>query len=468
MNIAFLHYHSRKGGVTTVIGQQIAALRDRHDCLMLQGEEGGVDFGIPRVVIDGLGYNNGESDESKAGDLADRIVAALRLRWGDQMCDVLHIHNPLLGKNSRMLACIRVLRDRGLPLFLQVHDFAEDGRPSVYFRHDTYPADCHYGVINRRDYRLLLAAGLKEAGLHYLPNMVSPLPYGESDASPDLVLYPVRGIRRKNLGELLLLAFFAPDGVKLGTTLPPTSERDKPVYEHWKRIAAELALAVEFELGTRDTFPRILGRTLFVVTTSVKEGFGFSFLEPWTIGKEVRGRRLDAVCPDFEDKGVRFPLLYSSFRIPEESFNSGSFRDRWKRGIAAWSGAYELTIPDGVRDEACDRLFSEGPGGGRWVDFARIDERAQEETLRTLAVDLSARQATLRENVWLSTFFTPSSDTEIAKANRAIILDAFGERRYREHLLQIYPRIKEAVPHGMEKEKVLNGFLQIDNWIPIA
>lgn len=468
MNVAFLHYHSRKGGVTTVIGQQIATLRDRHDCLMLQGEDGGVDFGIPRVVIDGLGYDNGDHDAKRACELADRIVEALRIRWGDRMCDVLHIHNPLLKKNSRMLASIRELRNRGLPLFLQVHDFAEDGRPAVYFRHDTYPADCHYGVINRRDYRLLASAGLKHAGLHYIPNMVSSLPYGETDTSPDLVLYPVRGIRRKNLGELLLLAFFAPEGLKLGTTLPPTSERDIPVYENWKRLAAELNLPVEFELGVRDTFPRILGRSLFVVSTSVKEGFGFSFLEPWTIGKEVRGRRLEAVCPDFEEKGIRFPLLYTSFLIPEDAFHADTFRARWQVGVVAWAGAYELEIPADLRDKAFDRLFTDGADRRRWVDFARLDETAQEEALRTLAASPHARQAALRENAWLGTFFTPPSDTGLAKENRSIIHDAFGEHRYRNMLLQIYRKVRRSVPQGLAKEKVLDGFLQIDNWIPLA
>jgi hypothetical protein len=41
-----------------------------------------------------------------------------------------------------------------------------------------------------------------------------------------------------------------------------------------------------------------------VLTTSLKEGFGFSFLEPWTAGIPVAGRRLEAVCLDFEDEGV--------------------------------------------------------------------------------------------------------------------------------------------------------------------
>lgn len=58
-----------------------------------------------------------------------------------------------------------------MKLFLQLHDFAEDGRPLAYFP-DEYVPDCHYGVINSRDYSIFLKAGFKKDGLHKIFNIV--------------------------------------------------------------------------------------------------------------------------------------------------------------------------------------------------------------------------------------------------------------------------------------------------------
>jgi hypothetical protein len=67
------------------------------------------------------------------------------------------LYTTLLWQKIKIL---KSLQKRGVNLFLQIHDFAEDGRPFDYFA-DEYPADCHNGVINQRDYEILLAAGLK-------------------------------------------------------------------------------------------------------------------------------------------------------------------------------------------------------------------------------------------------------------------------------------------------------------------
>jgi len=90
------------------------------------------------------------------------------------------------------------LQKRGVNLFLQIHDFAEDRRPFDYFA-DEYPVDCHYGVINQRDYEILLAAGLKQEGSHRLVNTVNPCRIKpQAELTKPLVLYPVRAIRLKN------------------------------------------------------------------------------------------------------------------------------------------------------------------------------------------------------------------------------------------------------------------------------
>jgi hypothetical protein len=217
--------------------------------------------------------------------------------WGAP-ADVIHVHNPLIQKNAALVPALNILIGQGFRFLLQNHDLAEDFRPDVYVAHEEYPENCHYAVINRRDYSFLHRAGLDPRGLHLLPNEVFSL-----DAAPDLertrFLYPVRAIKRKNIGEALLLSLFIPQGKTVAITLPPTSGRDQRIYRVWVDLAKELKLPVEFELGSADTFSRIVGSAYCVITTSVKEGFGFSFLEPWNAGRAVIGRRIDYVCKDF-------------------------------------------------------------------------------------------------------------------------------------------------------------------------
>src|SRR5690606_29176205 len=129
------------------------------------------------------------------------------------------------------------LQHRRIPLLLQIHDLAEDGRPHLYYRDAAYPSDCHYAVINQRDRRRLVQSGLNPEAVHYLPNPVAPIAAASYPEQPeDHVLYPVRAIRRKNIGEAMLLSLFFPDRLPLSITLPPNSAADRKPYDFWRRF----------------------------------------------------------------------------------------------------------------------------------------------------------------------------------------------------------------------------------------
>ena len=48
----------------------------------------------------------------------------------------------------------------------------------------------------------------------------------------------------------------------------------------------------------------------FALSTSVKEGFGYMFVEPWVANTPQIGRHIDYVIPDFHKNGLdlNFPL----------------------------------------------------------------------------------------------------------------------------------------------------------------
>jgi hypothetical protein len=298
--------------------------------------------------------------------------------------------------------------------------------------------------------------------------MVSPLPYGDWEGEKDLILYPVRGIRRKNLGEVLLLSQFLPADLKMGITLPPNSPKDAVYFKNWKGTAKKLDLPVIFNIGEKEDFSAILGRTRFVITTSIKEGFGFSYLEPWTIGKEVRGRYLKSVCPDFEEKGIRFNNLYKELLVPLKSFELESFISRWQNGIMQLTAQYDVNISaDEIREDIEHRLVDHS------IDFGLLDETAQTQVIEAVYSSPEIKTALNEINPWLVNFFSTEDYEKQAsdglfETNRKIILKVYGSEHYRKQLLCIYRKLKHHVPQKVEKKKVLDAFLKIENYTPLG
>ena len=230
MKIVFIHYHLKTGGVTTVLKQQVAAIMDMCDVLLITGAAPASTFPCDIAVIPDLGYDATGIKGTRPEDVAASIIDAIARKWKDG-CDLIHVHNPTLKKNKHLIAILNILKERQNRLFLQVHDFAEDGRPLSYYSDDEYVADSHYGVINSRDYQALLRSGLKKEGLHSIPNAVSLMTPPATDEPPkSQVLYPIRAIRRKNIGEAILLSLFFKQGETLAVTLPPNSPADMESY----------------------------------------------------------------------------------------------------------------------------------------------------------------------------------------------------------------------------------------------
>ena len=234
MKIVLMHYHLKPGGVSTVLKQQAKAISEFGEVLVITGEPPDSSFVFDTVCIPGLGYDGvGRDKIDRPRQVAHAIEDAIYSKWKTG-CDVLHVHNPILKKNRNFLRILKHLQKQGQNLFLQIHDFAEDGRPRAYFD-DEYPANCHYGVINSRDEKILLRAGLKKKGLHRIFNTIHF--FDLKDRSPKkepLILYPIRAIRRKNIGEALLLSLFFKDREALYITLPPNSPADIKFYRKWK------------------------------------------------------------------------------------------------------------------------------------------------------------------------------------------------------------------------------------------
>ena len=458
MKIAMVHYHLKIGGVTTVVERQVAALQNSCDLIVLTGDRAAMQLPCPVVEIRGLGYDRQLGPQMLPAETAEQLDQAIHQQWPSG-CDLLHIHNPLLAKNRQFLTIIHRLQQTGVPIFLQIHDFAEDGRPLVYFD-EPYPQNCHYGVINLRDRNALRAAGLTEAGLHYLPNTVTASTVDAIRSPKAQILYPVRAIRRKNLGEAALLSLFFKNGQRMVVTQPPNSPGDAASYRDWKWWIAEQCLPIELEAGQHSDFATLVADSASFVTTSVTEGFGMAFLEPWTAGKPLVGRRLPDVCTDYEARGIRLDGLYNELNVPLDWLDGERFFTRWCTAVFAVADRFGRHLPERRVTDAFDRMTATGT-----VDFGLLSEALQRQVLSQVAASQLAKEALTDLNPWLAAPDGSLIPRETIENNHAAVIHHFGPERYRERLLRIYTRVvQRPVRQRIEKKALLDAFFRLERF----
>ena len=451
-----MHYHLKTGGVTTVLKQQLLAGAGQNDQIVITGHPSDTSLNADTVHIPEIGYSSDYTGSVKPHEVARSIIRAIQSRFGG-LCDVLHVHNPTLAKNRHYLVILKILQQNGLNLLLQIHDFAEDGRPLAYF-HEPYPADCHYGVINQRDYQILLKAGLKPEGLHLMENTVTePVVPPKPEADNPLVLYPIRAIRRKNIGEAILLSMFLKPDHQVTITLPPNSLADMLSYRDWKKFAGNLELNIAFDQGLNRNFETLVMSAESLISTSINEGFGFSFLEPWLFGKLLWGRRLVDVCQDFERRGIRLQHLYNSLYVPLEWIDLQKFREKWNACAIKAAGLLNFSIATSRLQNAFDFITANGV-----VDFGLLDEASQKQIVLRLMQRSRNTARMIQINPFLAEPGTVTNKSRLIADNKQAVLNSYSPERYRKKLLSTYQKVStKAITQKIDKSVLISKFFDL-------
>lgn len=395
MRVAIVHYHLRPGGVSTVIRSTSEILTGagvRH--VILVGDSPAPD--LPCRVVDGLGYRRHPSDLTSDESLAVRLSAesSLHVRLLSAAHDSLggppdiwHFHNHSLGKNTLLPEFVDRLATLGERIILHLHDLAEDGRPQNYpVIHDPrilYPVSpgIRYAFINPRDRQHFIDAGLPESVAIFLPNPLPPLSPRSSPASSSgpLVLYPVRGIRRKNLGEILLLSKLAPAGTRFAITRRPENPEAVPGHDHWRTFAEKESLPVDFDVVDRipppasddSAFSSWMDHSTHRVTTSVAEGFGLVANESAADGKPLFGRNLHSTPA---------PHLYERILVPAAWIDSASLRRHLNARLVETHRLYRKPLDPSLVDRTFDSLHHVG-----YLDFGNLPELLQQKVILRLS-----------------------------------------------------------------------------------
>ena len=455
MNIAILHYHLLRGGVTTVIRHQVEVLNDAGwNVLVLSGSAGDQNFPAKVITLPELAYDSSQTSNCTSDNIANKIITTIENHWPGG-ADVLHVHNPTLAKNQYLQDVLDNLQQSGIRLLCQIHDFAEDGRLSAFYT-TPYVRDCHYAVINERDHRLLLNAGLEPGGCHLLPNAVTPIK-GRVNGVPrsEDVLYPIRAIRRKNIGEALLLSHFFDEGTFLNITLPPNSATDAQSYAFWRSYAKKRNLPVRFDVGVQAVFSQLMADCRYVLTTSITEGFGFVYLEPWTAGKALWGRLLPETCKGFIDLGIELEHLYTRLLVDLKWLDTDALERRWKAAMS--NAARRLHVALGAKE--LENSWQSVSRDGR-IDFGLLSESFQQNVIDRILDDPTAAAALRKLNPFLDRPAPPDTIGPVTRRNSAIISETSLLGHYGPRLTTVYRSVAGTdISHSIDKQVVSRFFL---------
>lgn len=479
LKIVILHCHYERGGVTQVVENHVRALLGEDQIEQIVLVAGSRNSGlspetlaaVTLIEVEDFDYDSqpysAASLPERSAQITERLTEQLAAAGVDRDNAVLHWHNHGLGKNTASPEVIRRLATSGWKLLAQIHDFAEDNRPENYGRlieatgatgkqaidQYLYPvaSQIHYATLTNADAAILTQIGIPAERTHCLPNSVV-LPSGEPDRNQALekirraaelpddaswCLYPVRGIRRKNVGEFLLLSRWLKPNQFAGLTLCPATEVEKRSYQRWQALAAEVAPRAVFDAGhlVDVSFGENIAAADFIVSTSVAEGFGMAFLEPWLAHREVIARRLGTVTDDFEACGMRFPKLYDAVNIPgDQSWLERCRRESAEAAEAAWS-----TVPEPFRPQLSLDMNDDDQ-----IDFAALTPRAQTEVLQRIASDDGFESAVQERGRELIDRLTASADPELIQANAELVARRYSPDQTREQLVAIYQQLAAA------------------------
>ncbi|MEA1950085.1 MAG: hypothetical protein U9N87_01785, partial [Planctomycetota bacterium] len=498
MNLAIVHYHLNRGGVTRVIENQLRALDAVLDADQPSGEPwrvailyGGRRKGwikklgrelrsIRLVLVEVPGLEYDSLRESTAVPAPEELAKDLRLafeRHGFAAgTTVVHVHNHALGKNRALPLAVARLAETGFPVLLQIHDFAEDFRPANY-RHIVgnacddarrlYPQaeDIHYAALNGRDHGILASAGVEPGRLSLLPNPASLLvdmprrkdarrrlqQRFDVPAGDRFLLYPIRCIRRKNVGEALLYSALAPEGTVVGMTLAPLNPAELPIYTAWKDCSRRLDLPCRFEVGVHDglTFAENMAAADAIITTSLAEGFGMVFLESWLAGRPLLGRDLPEITADFRRAGIEFDWLAATLKVPLDWPGEDRFRQAFVETYGRVLESYGRGKPADL-DEA---LQSKTAGG--MVDFGDLDELMQQSVIERVCVSRQNRDTLLEANPWLTTALRVDADSaaDAIEQNAKTIRAGYSLTSSGQSLLALYEKVGQTHPDTAGKIK---------------
>ncbi|MFA7342688.1 MAG: hypothetical protein WC003_00155 [Terrimicrobiaceae bacterium] len=374
-----LHSHLRPGGVRRVIEMYLPALAacgefdtiilasgeppDRAWAARVKSSVNGVRFTI--LIEPALGYL-----AAKSGDAADvrRDIRAFLTRCSNAEA-LVWAHNLGLGRNILLAdELARHSAETGVPILSQHHDFWFDNRWARWpvlrangFGSLEKVARAIFASGGRAVHAAINSADESVLGNHlpghtvWLPNPASrgtrPSPGEIRKAKAWLRrdlghrgpvwIFPTRFLRRKNLGEAVLLTRWLRPEAILVTTAGVSSPEESDYARRLEEASKRGGWPVRFQIlsgreGRAPSVPALMCASENTLLTSIQEGFGLPFLEAAALGRPLLARRMNNVEPDLLRLGFRFPGTYDEVLVPPDLFDHASEIKRQELAYGGW------------------------------------------------------------------------------------------------------------------------------------
>lgn len=424
--MTIIHYHFRPGGVRRVIELATPEIMRRMgnpsaSVLLAAGEPpDGVwlekfrlllfPLPVEVKVLPGFAYLS-EQPASGAGS-ALKMRADLQSLLAKEMPrdSLVWAHNLGVGRNLLLAReLVRACKNRRVRLLAHQHDWWFDSRWQRWaeFRRcgfctvravaeAVFPAAGNFvhATINRED-----ASFLEKhfpGRVQWLPNPAEPeMPpdpsrvafarrwlRGQLETAAPVWLLPCRLLRRKNIGEALLLARWLRPEAWLVTTGGASSSDETAYAEKLEAAACDHGWPLRLGILAGDerekpAVAELVAASEAVMLTSIQEGFGLPNLEAAAAGRPLIARRLPNIAPDLAGFGFRFPQSYGEILVAPGLFDWSAEVRRQDVLFRAWL----RTIPLAYRGWAGQPALLACRGKLQPVAFGRLTLTAQLEVL---------------------------------------------------------------------------------------
>lgn len=387
--ICFIHYGiGWRDGVNTVVKTLVDGIQKQNlrlNFCFIGGK-------IKERFLDNADYKEIPELLPRDGDLSKDdiekrgLLIAKKIAQATENADVVIIENPFVGEYHlpAMLGFsiyASQFKPSGTKVFFRIHDLYVDNPQycdeSLKFFSSSDIKNIVEGkgvdgffVINHNLKEKLIREGIPAKKIFYLSNGIDETKFNKHLTNDEtesifnslgiskndkkdakILLYPVRVVPRKNIEEAILLTHYIRQITNKNYILviPGKIDRHDPLSCDYYEVLEKIVSVANFPaIFTKKPLPLersyhssgevkeysvgdLYQTSYATVMTSLREGFGYPFLECWFAEKIVIGRRIKNVVEDFEKNGLSFDWLYNDFLISEEDVINAEDEKSFKR-----------------------------------------------------------------------------------------------------------------------------------------
>ena len=321
------------------------------------------------------------------------------------------------------------------------------------------------------------------------------------DNKRKILLAPVKAIRRKNITEsiLLMMALNANrDQYQLLVTLPANSSEDLQYSNIIENFVKKHQLPVVMGFGPillaqghnrKIKDGNVLSYSLIdlfdlcdgVVTTSIQEGFGYVFHEPWLADKFVFGRNIPHVTTDFIENNLNLDHLYDHLLLPRDWL--GQYWQRicllYEEKLNKIRKELELEpcshtqIQALIEQNKTYNLLNHSPEMKNLTDWADLNLEAQLLLLQKIInkIDLKTSLFATNKSYEIISGWFPGNISDIIIENKKAVCDGYNSNSYARKLALIFGKTSKLLKVTTEissspaitNERLLRQSVELEN-----